>query len=290
MKLAGITIIYYPEEDLSDNIQSYIQFVDKLILWDNTPSGNDTPGKRIFPFEDKIVRMGTGVNAGIGEALNQAIAYAGENGYTHLLTMDQDSAFQGDSFKRYTEFIDANPDKSINAFFTPNYLMKTCQSFPVEEKWSRIKDFMTSGTIFPLPVIDKVGLFRADFFVDTIDIEYALRARSKGIEIIALHAVVLKHGAGYQGNGYKLFGKTYYPNEYSPMRTYYMIRNALITYREFPDRKMEKDYFRYWLYKRFCFIILFEKDKIRKLKALLYGYIHGKKGITGKRNIFNENE
>jgi len=288
MRVLGIVIVYYPEKDLFDNIQTYIKYLDKLIIWDNTPT--EKKGIKKFSFSeyyDKITEMGIGENVGIGEALNNAVSYAKEKAYTHLLSMDQDSYFKDDDCGKYISFIKGHSMNNSDCFYIPNYLVQKRQSNTIDNGWSTVNSYMTSGTIFPLDVLNKIGFFRSDFIVDTIDIEYGLRAKEKKINILALHFVVLVHGAGYQGKSYKFLGKTFSPNEYSPIRTYYMIRNAIITFKRYPDKQMEKDYFYYWFFKRLCFIFFFEKDKIEKVKALFLGYFHGKKGITGKQKIFN---
>ena len=91
MKTLGIVIFYYPTDEVWKNIASYIDLLDKLIIWNNTP-GNQLD-LHLPTWEEKIVLMGVGKNLGIGKALNKAILYAKENQYDYLLTMDQDSHF-----------------------------------------------------------------------------------------------------------------------------------------------------------------------------------------------------
>ena len=103
MKTLGIVIFYYPTDEVWKNIASYIDLLDKLIIWNNTP-GNQLDLH--FPtWEEKIVLMGVGKNLGIGKALNKAILYAKENQYDYLLTMDQDSHFVKKDFKLYLKAI-----------------------------------------------------------------------------------------------------------------------------------------------------------------------------------------
>lgn len=40
MKIPGVVVLYYPSDQLSENIQSYIEGVDKLLLGNNTPVEN----------------------------------------------------------------------------------------------------------------------------------------------------------------------------------------------------------------------------------------------------------
>lgn len=93
MRLLAVVVLYHPGKDLTGNINSYLPQVDRLLLWDNTPGG----GKEQLPLSgvthpERLEYRGCGRNVGIGTALNDAVAYAREHGYTHLLTLDQDSS------------------------------------------------------------------------------------------------------------------------------------------------------------------------------------------------------
>lgn len=90
MKLLALVTLYYPPAHITDNLLTYAEDVDGLFVWDNTPGGSNYQ----FPesISHKIVRLRQGENTGIGKALNAAAMFALDNGYTYLLTMDQDSA------------------------------------------------------------------------------------------------------------------------------------------------------------------------------------------------------
>ena len=95
VKIAAVVITYFPDiKDTIANIGLYIHHVDKLIVWDNnTAAEGDKFRPEYEAYAHKIEFMGTGKNEGIAFALNRCIEWATENGYTHLLTMDQDSSF-----------------------------------------------------------------------------------------------------------------------------------------------------------------------------------------------------
>ena len=100
MKLLALVTLYYPPAHITDNLLTYAEDVDGLFVWDNTPGGSNYQ----FPesISHKIVRLRQGENTGIGKALNAAAMFALDNGYTYLLTMDQDSAFTASTFKKNT--------------------------------------------------------------------------------------------------------------------------------------------------------------------------------------------
>jgi len=288
MRLLGIVVLYYPDEKLISNILSYLPFLDELIIWENTPKES----QKNICFEDtflqsKILRWGEDSNVGLGAPFNKAVEYGEKEGFTHLLTMDQDSSFLESGFEKYANFIENGPNNNSNCFYIPNYLVK--EKFFYDQDLEYVDYYMNSGTIYPIALFNKIGLFRDDFFVDTIDVEYGLRAKKNKINIVLVRTVILFHGAGYQRKKHRFLWKTFFPNEYSPIRSYYIIRNALITYKEYPDPRQKRKYLWYWFYKRLVFIVLYESNKINKIRALFLGYCHGKKGILGKQeNLFNK--
>ena len=107
MKLLALVTLYYPPAHITDNLLTYAEDVDGLFVWDNTPGGSNYQ----FPesISHKIVRLRQGENTGIGKALNAAAMFALDNGYTYLLTMDQDSAFTASTFKDYIRIINNDP-------------------------------------------------------------------------------------------------------------------------------------------------------------------------------------
>jgi rhamnosyltransferase len=77
--------------------------------------------------------------------------------------------------------------------------------------------------IIPSRVFSGVGLMDEKLFIDWVDIEWCWRARARGYVIIGCADIVIQH---YLGNTLKKFGlKSYYIR--SPIRHYYMIRNAI---------------------------------------------------------------
>jgi rhamnosyltransferase len=280
-KILGVVVLYYPDKDVKDNLFSYINATDALMIWDNTPGGSGT----IIAENPKIIRMGMNENMGIGKALNEAVKYAMANDFTYLLTMDQDSRFEAGHDKKYIDIITQTDQEAI---FGPNYIIHGQTLFKVEDSFINAESTMTSGSLFPVNIFKRIGLFREDFFIDAIDHEFCLRARQNKIRILIIPQVLLFHQAGYQKKKHKFLWKTFFPNEYSPVRSYYIIRNGLVTQKLYPwSKNFWKGFLFYWFYKRIFFVLCYEDNKYKKLKGLLLGYLHGKIGKTGKQTIFD---
>ena len=88
IKLAGIVTLYNPDKEVKKNIESYLSYLEKLYVIDNT-EGKDNKDR--LPKSKKIEYIFKNENIGVASALNIAAKKALDDGYKYLLTMDQDT-------------------------------------------------------------------------------------------------------------------------------------------------------------------------------------------------------
>lgn len=277
MKLLGLVVLFNPDRDVWDNIRTYIDGVDELILWLNSPI------EPIPVLSSKQIIMGDGENVGIGKALNEAVLYAVNNNFTHLLTMDQDSSF--DDIFAYKDAIRAYSKDDVGCFCPYLNCENVQEHIKNEEKYREVKDTITSGSIYPVSIFDKIGLFREDFFIDAIDIEFCNRIRLFGFKVLKIADVFLNHKLGNKRT-FKWFIFRFQNINYPPIRIYYILRNHIITNKMYPVFSDSFGFYQYFVFRRFCQILLYEPNKGKKLKAMFYGLLHGWKGKTGVCTIF----
>lgn len=263
MKLACVVVLYHPSEEVENNIRTYLPQVDCILKWDNTPH-----------------------NVGIGAALNEGIRMARAQGCTHLMTMDQDSSFLPGEMTRYRAKVEQweEEHQGQTAVFSTNYYLRSQHTtlYPEETSIVQVTSAMTSASIYPLELFERLGLFREDLFVWGIDCEFCWRAARQGIPTLCFRDILLQHEFGYQKKKHRLLGREVFPNEYPPARTYYNVRNGIVLYRTYPDYLNLKAHLHYHLWKRIVFVLLYEQQKLAKLKALWKGYWDGRRGKTGK--------
>ena len=113
------------------------------------------------------------------------VAYAREHGYTHLLTLDQDSYFLPGVFRDYSA--GCRPElqgKKSGLYFSVNYFIKSQQAplYPVADRVDEVSSAMTSGTVYPVGLFEELGVFMEELFVWGIDCEYCWRAARKGVQ------------------------------------------------------------------------------------------------------------
>jgi rhamnosyltransferase len=269
MKLLAVVVAYNPDENFLRNIKSYLEDVNFLIIWENSPlPEKENYQKELSDDADKIRFMGTGKNVGLGKAYNDAVGYAKEHDYTHIMTMDQDSYFI--NFKGYRANIEKETDETIGMLLPMVNLDGVYEYEPLEAKLG-----MQSGAVFPLRILDKIGLFREDFFIGGIDHEITFRVRKYGYNLMRYSNCNMIHAVG-SGRIVSIFNRQFELIENSPLRRFYTIRNECILFREYPEEmKKNRFFFLKLQIKEALKIILWEKEKTAKIAAMLKGTFYG---------------
>lgn len=275
MRLLGFVIFFnFDIINLRKSISTYIDIVDKLVIWRNSNLMSELEILNVFScdYKEKIVVLGDGENLFIAGALNAAINYAYMNGYTHILTMDQDSLFESFSAIKYRETIErmANNEEVI---FCPFIVSTKGLNFEkiIEGNLEKVNKNITSGSIYPLKIIEKLGKFREDLKIDYVDFEYSFRARKFGIDIYRINDVIL-----LQEYGNIVKRMVGYTIGYSPLRLFFQTRNRIIVHNEYRCFELSDLAPSLLSYVKLMFqIVLFEGDKIKKVKAILLGILCG---------------
>lgn len=276
MKIIGVVTTYFPDfKKLQANISTYLEQLDYLFIWENTPKEKSRVAA-FFEGQEKIIIRTTGDNEGIAKDLNTITRWAIDHGYEYVLTMDQDSAFKPGDFPKYLDIVSQNDQNNIG-LWTPAYKNTGSKGLPEKEIT------MTSGSIVKTSVIKVCGFFSEELFIDLVDSEYCFRIRKNGYRIIQASPIVLKHQLGYK----KVNKWGIVTINYSALRTYYIVRNWFLVYRQYPEQLLatcgpKRKFYTYTLFYRSVKIILFEDHKIDKLKALFLGIYHGLCGRGGK--------
>ena len=278
MSVPGVVVLYNPTTDDLININSYIDYVDKLYVVDNSERRleKELPEKVEYIFNNE--------NLGIAKALNIGVEKATKDGYKWLLTLDQDTTLNKKIFEEISKVI-KEQDTSNIGIITPWHKTKLDK-----EKESNDIDYpldvMTSGNFVNLDIVNKIGGFKEEFFIDGIDIEFCLRLKKYNYKIMRLNYIEIEHNLG-NIEYHKLFGRNWMCTNHNYIRNYYMSRNYRYIKREY--RSIAPEFCDTLVkYKSIMFkIIMFEKDKYRKIRNIFRGIIDYKKGVTGKYRFKN---
>jgi rhamnosyltransferase len=142
---------------------------------------------------------------------------------------------------------------------------------------------ITSGSLIRVEVFDAVGLFDEDLFIDYVDIEWGLRARSRGYQSFGICSIEMLHRLG--DPPLTLFGGRMQVPVRSPLRHYYHFRNAIALYRRnyIPWRWSLNDAWRLVL--KFVVYSIFTNERARHFKMMLLGIFHGMTGKLGPLDL-----
>jgi len=282
MKLAATVILYNPEISVIDNINTYSDHVDSLIIIDNSDCLNSEFVSKLKKIGKKIIYQSFGDNLGIAKALNTAAKLAIEKGFSHLLTMDQDSSFDKKNISVLKKTALKNNSKNfsvISPVFTLNNESFDI-SMPHADILTEVKSVITSGSILNLEAFRASGGFCEKLFIDQVDHEFCLRASKSGYKTYFLSNCFMNHKLGESETVKFLFFKTRVTN-HNYIRRYYMTRNNLYIavnyWREIPEtiRKMTADNFK---------MMLFEKERLKKIRSIMLGVFDFLRGHYGKYN------
>ncbi len=288
MIVHGVVVVYYPTHKVVENIKTYIDSLVSLYVVENTPNIDNS---KMFSFDAKIHYISLGKNRGIATALNVGAKNAIKNKADWLLTMDQDSRFYKNAFGKMIEFLkefstDKNDLLKVGNDYKKTAIISPCHCTVLNsgrklEGFSKPLTVMTSGNLLNLNIYREIGGFKDWMFIDCVDFDYCFECRKKGYEIVQLNWIKLKHNLG-NISVHKFFNRKVYTDNHSAFRRYYIVRNRHYLFDMHSDKfyracKIELYQTRYEVIR----IILFEKDKIRKLVAMFKGYIDYKRGKKG---------
>ena len=220
---------------------------------------------------------------GIAYALNQGIVHAKKLGFKWILCLDQDSNVESTLLAG----LRATWKKGgcVPAIIGCNYMNEYKNTLKLSlnkdtKDFIDCKTLITSGTLMPICIPEHIGYFRKDYFIDSVDHEFCLRARKYGYPVRLSRTIGMTHHIG-SAPATQLFGYTL-SHIHPPFRKYYIARNTVLTI---------KTYFKQeplWALRQIArlgieiiSITTQEDNKFLKLKAFIQGVLHALQNKTG---------
>lgn len=273
-RIAAVVVWFNPsenEESNVSNIKSYSSFFEKVFIVDNSQNDNATVAARI---ENSVYIRNCNVN-GIAGALNLGAQTALDQGFGWILTMDQDSKFDGnviaeylfefqkayaadDKAVAYTLVID-NKNKNVPLLKQIRFkILSPVKRFVLRRKNLPKAGYdgitadrsisytdcfiITSGNIVKLSAWNDVGKYDDYLFIDCVDFDFAKKILCKGYKIVKFNWLAMNHEIG-------VFKKSLFrhmPLE-SDFRLFYIFRNMMIMKHRYPDEKKFNRLYNYWV-------------------------------------------
>lgn len=280
----AVIVTYNAGLDLEKNIEILSKHVGEIVIVDN--GSNSETILMLNSLKSKAMVISLEKNMGIAYALNRGIEYGIEKGYEWILTLDHDSRIDSEMIENMLETYSSIDELEKNkiAMITPIHVEEKSyigQGVNKNNSWKYVLTEITSGAMVKASYYKEFGLYDESLFIDLVDHDYCLKINKSGYKIIQVDSGVLIHNLG-ESIDKNILGIKITPTNHSPLRRYYMTRNRFYIW-----DKYKKDFSSWVLIDKRRFltetakVVLFEKEKVKKIKMTLRGikdYKEGKKG------------
>lgn len=239
MRVLAVAVTYNPDPDLLARVLgSVAPQVQGIAVVDNGSSNARSVRDSASAVQAHV--LANEENLGIAAAQNQGVALAREEGYSHILLLDQDTVLSPDvvaDLTRHLATLEKEHDRIAAigpAYFELNSQQQTKAYQANGPLLSRLSlkgldrpvesDFIiASASLVSLGTFDIIGGFKEDLFIDLVDVEWCLRARASGYQSFLSPTGIVEHRLG---STTAQIG----PRRVAvhvPIRNYYWVRNAL---------------------------------------------------------------
>jgi rhamnosyltransferase len=280
-RTCAVIVTYLPDSQVFSRALEIARQVGAVVVVDNGSGSASHNALEELGHIPTLTLLRNTENVGLGAALNQGVRWAQQQHFHWALLFDQDSmpaasmVTELDQIRRNLggaaartlvgcNFVDVNSGRTW---------LSTAES--QESPLTSVMSMTMSGLLLSLPAFAELGPFREDLFVDLIDLEYSLRAKSRGYQLVASTRLLLRHMVGSKTRQ-RLLWLTVWPSHHSPRRRYLMARNAIRLIREYGHaypawaiREMVA------LLKSIALVLLFEEDKVQKMWQTIRGIVAG---------------
>lgn len=267
-KILATLVSYTPNiPTLAKTLENISSQVDAVLLFDNHSKNQEEINKISFAQNVKVFYNSQ--NQGLPVNYNRAIQYGLENSFDYLLILDQDSSFDELFLDEYKKHLDAD------FFCLVPFLVHNNNDY--EEKYPTkakntcdyVKRSINSGTLIDLHKLPNDIRFDEDIFIDCVDFDFFKQANKFRLKTLRINSAKLHISLG----NISRTGPFFLYN-YSPFRLEKQTRDRVIFLRKHPISA-----FSLWLFLFTIFCdtkaVLFEKERLRKIKAIAKGFKEG---------------
>jgi rhamnosyltransferase len=280
----AVVVAYQPKVgELEASVKSLLQNFKEIFVW-NGPR----PSKIPTFLKDKYINLlDMKDNVGLATALNEGIDKAFQLGAAWVYLSDQDSLLPAD-FKsqaiKYSQLIPRpykvaalgpvyfnQVTKEVGRIIRTAFLRRRRDKPNTNEFYIETDYLITSGSFISKTAFNDIGSMRDELFIDLIDVEWGLRAKSRGYKSFVLPKVMLDHKLG--DDNFTIFRMAF--PIHSPLRIYYYFRNSIYLYGKgyislnWKLIDLVRNIF------RFLFYVILIKPRLEYFKMALLGIYHG---------------
>jgi rhamnosyltransferase len=281
-KITAIATAYHPDARLLAVVEAAKAACVEVLVVDNTPGGAEL---LTGDLPDRVRVLRPDGNLGLAGALNLGLREVSPESDAVLL-LDQDSVLPEDLVARLAAHL-ADPtvgaaapapwDAERESYIDP----RTALRREVADRDAVI----TSGMVVRRSLLDELGGFRADFFVDCVDQDFCLRLRRTGMRIVQDKTIKLPHSLGEVEEHRFLTGHVRVTN-HPRWRLYWVIRNGVVLVKENLRRSPVWSLTSILIMIRWALLTaIYEKPRGPRLRAMRHGLRDGLRGRTSENYL-----
>jgi rhamnosyltransferase len=280
-EVCAVVVTFNPDAGVTNRLAHVLSQVGRLVLVDNSTDPSAALGLDDLAGDTRVELIRNGENRGVAAALNQGIGRAAARGHAWAWTLDQDSHPRADMLERLFEVYAEAPSPHAVAMVGVDHAnsgsWQGAEPGWRGETWRERKSVITSGSLLPTAVWRRLGPFCESFFIDHVDTEYCLRARSQGYRVLAILEPLMEHAIGAPSShplGWRMTTTSNHP----PSRRFYMSRNLVTVVRVYGATEPAWAAGAVWSWcKSMVLMLWFERNRTAKLRAALRGVLAGRR-------------
>ena len=239
-KTGAVVVFYHPDASCVARANRLAKLCMCVVV-DNSPraAGDSRP----LGLDRTIIYVPNGANLGVATALNQGVERLIAEGCGAALLFDQDSEPDAGLIEELPRILASCVSRGQSiAMVGPAYAdvrlggvapfvrFGPCWLKRIEPHGREAIDvdfLITSGSCIDLDAWKAVGAMEDSLFIDFVDLEWCARAQQHGYRVLGVPWVKMEHELG--DTPVMLLGRPY--PMHSPMRHYFMFRNAIVLIR-----------------------------------------------------------
>lgn len=292
-RIGAVLISYNPPADLPARLQGLAQAgLARLVVVDNASAQPPPAGPATL--------LRNARNAGIATASNQGLQALRAAGCSHALLLDQDSDIDADCIAQLRAAAAQAPADALGVVPglrhpLPEMRCRWPQAVGGGRRAWRFRFVhaqdlreltpvhvaISSGMLLRLDRMQALGDFDDSLYIDLVDTDLCLRARTRGWQLYAVPGAWMPHAIGRPARRGPR-GLPMYPTHHGAARHYTLARNRIRLYRRHAWRHP------FWAayetlggLKLAAKVLAFEPGRLRKLAAMLAGSWAGLRGRGG---------
>ena len=282
MKIIAVTVTYNRLPILKQHcvaMLSQTRCPEQWIIVDN----NSTDGtkeyllelKRMYP--DLLTCVFLPENTGGSGGFEQAIRMAYEYGMDYIWGMDDDAIPEKDALALLEKAAEHYPEDRY-CLRSNTYYLDSQGQFVLEQitQQDQISGLTFVGFFIPYKAVSKIGFPRGDLFIYYDEVEYQMRLKEAGYEILGIRESIVYHPYIMPENKKKFLGRNVLIPEMPKWKMYYWMRNNLLIRKGRKGRDFGYNFILevYVLLK----ILVFKKEEFG---IACKGFLHGLFGVSG---------